>query len=168
MQSPPVFEYRGKLHSEFIRHGNAAHFIKPFAEYFCRGVGLDIGGGQWTLPGAINVDKSNGGDALALPARQFDYIFSSHCLEHVVNPVAALEHWKTRLVDGGVLFLYLPHPYMTYWKPQWNRKHLHSWRPEEMAELVKDLGFVNVIHSERDLYDSFAVVGFNRVPVTEI
>jgi hypothetical protein len=30
-----------------------------------------------------------------------------------------------------------------------------------MAQIVSDLGFKNVIHSERDLAWSFAVVGFN-------
>ena len=90
---------------------------------------------------------------------EYDYVFSSHCLEHLVDPVGALLHWKTRIKPGGVLFLYLPHPSMTYWKPQHCRKHLHTWRPEDMAEIVRDLGFKDVIHSERDLAWSFAVVG---------
>lgn len=95
-----------------------------------------------------------------LPDGKWDFIFSSHCLEHLTNPVAALEHWKSKLCAGGVLFLYLPHPDMTYWLPQWNRKHLHSWRPEDMETMLRDLGFVDVIRSERDLAWSFAVVGF--------
>lgn len=97
---------------------------------------------------------------MELPTGPFNYIFSSHCLEHLTNPVAALEHWKSRLTVGGVLFLYLPHPDMTYWLPQHNRKHLHSWRPADMARIVKDLGFKNVVHSERDLAWGFCVVGF--------
>lgn len=98
---------------------------------------------------------------MCLPEGEFDFIFSSHCLEHLDNPVAALEHWKTRLKPGGVLFLYLPSPQMEYWRPQHCRKHLHQWQPVDMAQLVSDLGFVDVIHSERDLFWSFAVVGFN-------
>jgi hypothetical protein len=49
---------------------------------------------------------------------------------------------------------------MEYWLPQNNRKHLHSWRPEEIEKLLQDLGFVNVIRSERDLAWGFAAVGF--------
>jgi SAM-dependent methyltransferase len=156
-----IFDYKGKLYPEYIKHGNACQFIAPFALQFCKGFGLDIGAGKWPLPGAVPIDLSNGSDAMKLiGVVNYDYIFSSHCLEHLSNPVAALEHWKARLLPGGVLFLYLPHPDMEYWLPQNNRKHLHSWMPKDMARLVEDLGFTNVIHSERDLAWSFAVVGF--------
>lgn len=155
-----IFQYRGAQYPEYIRHGNACQFIAPAALHFCKGNGLDVGSGKWPLPGAIAVDLQNGGDAMRLPAGQNDFIFSSHCLEHLKNPIAALEHWKTRLKPGGVLFLYLPHPDMEYWLPQNNRKHLHVWQPREMERMLRDLGFVNTIRSERDLIWSFAVVGF--------
>jgi len=155
-----IYDYRGRLYPEYLKHGNACRFIAPFALHFCQGEGLDVGAGRWPLPGAIPVDLADGGDAMALPGGLYDFVFSSHCLEHLVNPVAALEHWKTRIRPGGVLFLYLPHPYMEYWLPQNNRKHLHAWLPTDMAALVSDLGFVDVIHSERDFAWSFAVVGF--------
>jgi len=106
------------------------------------------------------VDLKNGGDAMNLPEGLFNYVFSSHCLEHLENPVAAIDHWKTRLVVGGVLFLYLPHPAMEYWLPQNNRKHLHTWTPEQMDKLITDLGFYDVMTSGCDLAWGFAVVGF--------
>ena len=74
--------------------------------------------------------------------------------------IAAIEHWKTRIRPGGVLFLYLPHPDMRYWRPESCRKHRHLFYPADMAETLEALGFVNVLHSERDLMWSFAVVGF--------
>ena len=155
-----IFAYRGRLYPEYIRDGNACRFILPMAEHFCKGQGLDVGAGRWPLPGSEPVELINGGDAMSLPVGKFDYIFSSHMLEHLPNPVAALEHWKTRLKPGGVLFLYLPHPDMEYWLPQNNHKHLHAWMPEVMEQMVRDLGYVNVIRSERDLAWGFAVVGF--------
>lgn len=158
-----IFEYRGALYPDALRRGNAMRFIEPMARLFCTGRGLDIGAGAWPLPGAIPVELRDGGNALGLPPGRYDYVFSSHCLEHLVNPVQALEHWKERLRVGGALFLYLPHPDMVYWRPQHCRKHLHTWRPAEMVELLRDLGFVDVIHSERDLYWSFAAVGFAPV-----
>lgn len=155
-----IFHYKGNRYPEFIKHGNACQFIAPVAVKFCQGRGLDIGAGKWPLPGATPIDIINGDDAMALPDGPFDFVFSSHCLEHLQNPVAALEHWKSRLRPGGVLFLYLPHPDMEYWLPQNNRKHLHAWYPEQMHRLIEDLGFKDVIRSERDLAWSFAVVGF--------
>lgn len=155
-----IFDYRGTIYPEYLKHGNACEHIAASAKHFCRGLGLDIGGGQWPLPGAIVVDIKTGGDALRLPEKKFAYVFSSHCLEHLDDPIRALEHWKSRIEPGGVMFLYLPHPDQIYWRPQWNRKHRHSWRPEDIEQILRDLGFVNVIRSERDLYWSFAVVGF--------
>jgi SAM-dependent methyltransferase len=156
-----IFEYAGKLYPEYLKLGNAAQYIRPFAEKFCQGRGLDIGCGDWPLSWAMPIEKKHGGDAMALPLEKFDYVFSSHCLEHLVDPIKALKHWKSRLKKGGVLFLYLPHPDMTYWLPQNCEKHLHTWTPKEMARLVFDMGFENVIHSERDLAWGYCVVGFS-------
>lgn len=155
-----LYSYRGKRYPTYLKMGNARQFITHVALHFCVGVGLDIGGGKWPLPGAVSIDLTSGQDAMHLPAGVFDYVFSSHCLEHLVNPVAAIEHWQSRIRPGGVLFLYLPHPDMEYWLPQNNRKHLHSWLPAQIEKLLVDLGFIDVLVSERDLAWSFAAVGF--------
>jgi SAM-dependent methyltransferase len=157
-----IFDYKGKRYPTYLRDGNAMRFVKEAAQYFCLGEGLDVGCGEWPLPGALPVDLKNGGDANDLPHGAYDYIFSSHCLEHVVNPVATLEHWKSRLLANGILFLYLPHPDMEYWLPQNCRKHLHSWTPAAMVKVLTDLKFEDIIHSERDLMWSFAVVARAR------
>lgn len=155
-----LFSYKDTMYPEYLKHGNAMQFIAPFAKRFCEGTGLDIGAGAWPLEGAIPHTQTEGKLAEELPDVQYDYIFSSHCLEHLHNPITALQLWKTRIKSGGVLFLYLPHPHMEYWLPQNCRKHLHSWYPADMVRILRDLGFVNVIHSERDLMWSFAVVAW--------
>lgn len=155
-----IFEYEGALYPEYLKHGNAMQFIAPTALQFCKGRGLDIGAGQWPLPGAQPVERALAHNAMMLPEGKFDFIFSSHCLEHLTDPVAALEHWKTRLRPGGVLFLYLPSAEMRYWQTTKNRKHLHEWQPEQMERILRDLGFVDVIGGRRDLAWSFACVGF--------
>lgn len=157
-----LFEYRGQQFPSYLRDGNAMRWVQPFADQFCRGAGLDVGCGDWCLPGALGIDiQIKGGcEALRLPPRTggWDYIFSSHCMEHLDDPIEALDHWRERLRPGGTLMLYLPHPDMTYWRPQNCRKHRHIWLPIDMAGILGDLGFVGVIHSERDLAWSFAVV----------
>ena len=157
-----VYYYKGILYPEYLKCGNANAFIEPVAKHFCKGKGIDIGGFfEWTLPGAkpINILNNDGFDAHHLPGKEYDYIFSSHTLEHLPDCVGALKHWKRHLKKGGVLFLYLPHPDMEYWLPQNNRKHLHLFYPKDVHKLLRDLGFKYVLHSERDFYWSFAVVG---------
>lgn len=158
----PIFEYKGKVYPSYIRTGNAASYVIPFAKEFCKGDGLDIGGFfEWIFPGAlpINILIEDEWDAYNLPDRKYDYIFSSHTLEHLPDCVRALECWKKHLKSDGVLFLYLPHPDMEYWLPQNNRKHWHSFYPKDIHKLLKDLGFTYVLSSERDLYWSYSVVG---------
>lgn len=157
-----TFRYRNKQYPNYIKHGNACAFIVPYAKEFCKGEGLDIGGYfDWTFPGAkaINILHDDGLDAYNLPFRKYNYIFSSHTLEHLPDYVKALCYWKDHIKKGGTLFLYLPHPDMEYWRPQNNRKHLHVFYPVDMANLLKDIGFKEVFYSERDLYWSFSVVG---------
>lgn len=154
-----TFVYRGNVYPEYLKHGNACRFVAAIARELCTGRGIDVGCGKWPLDGAVAFDIANGDDAMNLPDERYDFVFSSHCLEHLANPIAAIEHWRTRIIEGGRLFLYLPHPDMEYWLPQNCRKHLHSWRPAEMARIIKDLGFCSVMHSERDLAWGFVVTG---------
>jgi SAM-dependent methyltransferase len=155
-----LFEYDGTLYPEYIRNGNACRFILPVAEHYCKGIGVDVGCGEWPLPGAIPIELKHGQDAMTYEYRNLDFCFSSHALEHLVDPIGALLHWIKSLRNGGVLFCYLPHPAMRYWNPTKNRKHLHIWTPEQMVEIFKDLGLANILYSERDLAWSFCVVGF--------
>lgn len=154
-----LFSYDGALYPEYIRNGNACRFILPMAQHFCQGVGVDVGCGDWPMPGAIPIELKHGGDAMTFEHTNLDYVFSSHALEHLADPVGALLHWKRALKPGGVLFAYLPHPDMRYWNPTRNRKHLHMWTPEQMADMFLDVGLVNVIFSGRDLAWSFACLG---------
>lgn len=155
-----LFEYKGEKYPEYIKHGNACQFIAPTALKFCTGKGLDVGAGEWPLPGATAVDLSYNCDAMYLPGSDWDYIFSSHCLEHLPDYVGALAHWFDKLRPGGLVFLYLPHPDMRYWRPENNRKHLHVFHPEDVAQALVDLGYENVISGQRDLAWSFAVVAW--------
>ena len=160
-----LFSYHGRLYPQYIREGNAMQFIEPVAKKFCIGRGVDVGGGKWPLPWAEAVvdQGAGGGSALEIPAIDggWDFVFSSHCLEHLDDPIRALEHWKLRLRPEGVLFLYLPHPHMEYWRPENCRKHKHLFHPNDTSAMLRRLGFLNVLHSERDLAWSFSVVAFN-------
>ena len=159
------FEYQGKLYPSYIRDGHAADFIIPAAYKFCIGKGLDIGGTKdCHYPGAqiINIDPPSIYHATNLPDEKYDYIFSSHTLEHIENYLETLLYWRAHLREDGVLFLYLPHPDMAYWHPQNCKKHRHIFTPEQIGLALKGLEYKDILCSCRDLYWSFAVVAINR------
>lgn len=159
-----TYVYKGKVYPDYLKRGNAASHIIPVAQHFCKGDGLDIGGTPyWSLPGSTIINPEFGQyDAYTFPQDSYDYIFSSHCLEHLEDYVSALVYWRDNLRKKGQLFLYLPHPSMEYWLPQNCKKHLHKFDIPDIIKLLKDLGFTDIFNSERDLYWSFAVTGVKR------
>jgi|TARA_R100001530_G_scaffold46754_1_gene35136 SAM-dependent methyltransferase len=158
-----VITYGEEVYPHFQAAGNASQFAIPFAKHLCKGEGLDIGCNrkEWAFPGAQPIDLlfDDEWEAYNLPDKKYDYIFSSHCLEHLSNWVDALDNWKSHLRAGGVLFLYLPHYDQKYWRPWNNRKHIHAFVPEVIVDYLKDRNFNNIFCSERDLNHSFIVVG---------
>jgi SAM-dependent methyltransferase len=96
-----------------------AEWIKPGC------IGTEIGPGLTPLPGLspapIYVDRfaefggepclaDYRGDACQLPfySNSLDYVASSHVLEHVANPVAALIEWYRVLRPGGIIYVVVP------------------------------------------------------------
>ena len=58
-----------------------------------------------------------GGSLEGIPASSYDLVLSSHCLEHMANPLQALQGWKRVLKTGGCILLVLPHKDGTFdWK----------------------------------------------------
>lgn len=78
-----------------------------------QGKGIDIGAGDdlIAIDGVIGFDVQDG-DANRLhdyfPAESFDYIHASQCLEHMHDPVAALESWMKVLKTGGYAVVTIP------------------------------------------------------------
>jgi SAM-dependent methyltransferase len=157
-----LVEFDGVQYPKFQALGNASQFAIPFAKYFCKGIGYDIGfcKEEWKFPGAIGIDEqlNNGYTANNLPNEQVDYIFSSHCLEHVPHWVETLEYWLSKIKPGGILFLYLPDISQKYWRPWNNRKHRHCFTSSIIKEFLTDKGCTSIYCSGIDLNNSFMVV----------
>lgn len=91
-----------------------------FATRYFVGHGIDIGCGpdpvsqyvqQFPLmKGCRGWDLADG-DAQLLASvadASFDFVHSSHCLEHMVDPPTALDHWLRVLKPGGHLIVTVP------------------------------------------------------------
>lgn len=83
---------------------------KFFEKYFS-GQGVDVGyGGDLVVPHARGWEIEHG-DAhtlSTLPDAGFDFVYSSHLLEHLDDQELALRNWWRVLKPGGFLILYLP------------------------------------------------------------
>lgn len=78
-------------------------------------------------------------DAVALTGvidASYDFILSSHCLEHVANPLCALQEWHRVTRAGGHLVLILPDPQHTFdhRRPVTTLDHLREDRTGNRAE----------------------------------
>ena len=161
-----VITYNGENYPKFQSEGNASQFAIPFARKVCKGIGYDVGcmKREWSFPGSIPVDLEfdDPYDAMNLPKEEPDYIFSSHCLEHLPYWVDAMDYWYNRLRIGGILFLYLPDYSQHYWRPWNNRKHFNIFSSEIIKDYMKDRGYINIFCSGVDLNNAFMVFGEKR------
>ena len=163
-----IIEYKHKIYPKFQTIGNAAQFVLPYAKYICTGKGVDVGCNrtEWSFPGSIPIDPIiNDYDALNFPedCNELDYIFSSHCLEHISDWVTVLDYWVSKLKIGGVLFLYLPDYSQEYWRPWNNRKHLNIFTPNIIRDYLTHKQFTKIFSSGVDLNNAFTIFGEKNI-----
>jgi len=149
---------------KFQSEGNAAQFAMPFAKHLLTGTGVDIGCSklEWSFPGSIPIDLSlpGGYHANNLPDGTYDYIFSSHCLEHVDRWTDTLNYWTSYLRKGGIMFLYLPHYSQKYWRPWNNNKHVNILTDVMLRDFFESTEqYTNILVTEGyDLNNSFYAI----------
>lgn len=146
---------------QHLFEGNATKWIKDIALSFCKGDGIDFGPGPWCLPGAIPVDQATYFTLEDFAPGSLDFVYSSHCLEHIAAWRATLRELISKLKPDGIIFLYLPHE-----NSPWTGWRKHKWTPTP-AIIVEALGKsgVNLVGctGSPDAYQSFYVVGQKRV-----
>jgi len=72
----------------------------------------------------------------SIPSASYDFVLSSHALEHTANPIQALSEWIRLLKDQGTLVLLLPHKDGTFdhRRPVTTMQHLIADFNAGMAE----------------------------------
>lgn len=72
----------------------------------------------------------------SIPSASYDFVLSSHALEHTANPILALSEWIRLLKDQGTLVLLLPHKDGTFdhRRPVTTMQHLIADFEAGMAE----------------------------------
>ena len=78
-------------------------------------------------------------DLSKIPGETYDFVFASHCLEHIANPLKALCQWRRVIRDNGHIVLILPEKSVCF-------DHLRDY-----AEFSTLLGQYDKIVGEDDL-----------------
>jgi len=104
------------------------------------GEGVDIGcGPDKILPEARGWDLEDG-DAqymAGVPDESFDWVYSSHCLEHMRDPRVALANWWRILRPNGYLMVVVPEANLYeqgHWPSIYNPDHKSTWTLDHNAD----------------------------------
>ncbi len=105
-------------------------------EKYLHGRGIDIGCGLDPLKpphGTVEKWDLQEGDAKYLegiPDNTFDFVYSSHCLEHLTDIPVALRNWRRVLKPTGILYFVVP-DFLLYEKlcfpSRYNSDHKHTF-----------------------------------------
>lgn len=120
-----------------------------FAKYM-HGSGLDVGYrgsdplAEPILPTAIGIDLDYPGyDGLRLPFQDGtqDYVFSSHCLEHIQDDEGSLREWLRVVKPGGHVIVVVPHCDLYEGKralpSKKNADHKHVYSPASLLATLE-------------------------------
>jgi SAM-dependent methyltransferase len=139
---------------------------------FLHGKGIDIGCGDDILKvddGTVQPWDVGDGDAQlmkGIPDGEFDFVYSSHCLEHMRDVRESLVNWTRILKPGGFLYVVIP-DYMLYekltWPSRFNDDHKQSF-----SVLIprRAVARPNHWHVEQDLKPLMQEVGLEVVRFT--
>lgn len=132
--------------------GNEAAKIRWELVPYTRGRGLDLGCGPFkAFPHFIGVDNGHhwGTQGIDFPVKTcenleafadkaFDFVFSSHLLEHIPDTAAALKEWWRVIKVDGYLCLYLPHRdlYPNVGQPGANPDHKHDFIESDIQGIM--------------------------------
>ena len=120
-------KYKGETTKSFDRRKREGFFEKYFPGY-----GLDIGyGGMKVVNNCKGVDFEDTDVQFmkGFKNSEYDFVYSSHTLEHMDNVEIAVSNWKRLIKKGGYLILYIPDRDLYEKKldlpSQWNKDHKH-------------------------------------------
>lgn len=100
-------ECRGETSKSYERRLREGFFDK-----YCQGEGLDIGCGADPITPSVSGWDILNGDAQYLKGiedESFDYVYSSHCLEHLRDVRVSIRNWYRVVKKGGYLIIAVPH-----------------------------------------------------------
>lgn len=108
-------------------------------------IGVDIIPKGLDIPGLVgrksiaDIEADISGP-LPIPDGSYDTIIARHILEHCVDTVDVLTHWKRVLKAGGKLILAVPEHNIKN-SIVMNYQHVHAWTPDSLPRMMESLGW---------------------------
>lgn len=137
---------------------------------------LDIGfrgyieGTKPIVEGAIGVDldyPGYDGRTLPFPDGSQDAVYTSHCLEHMPDPLNAFRDWWRVLKYGGHMIVVVPHAFLyerRYRPPsRWSHEHMRFYTPAALLREVESALRPNT-YRVRHLADNDAGYDYKLAP----
>ena len=161
--------------AKMFEQSKAALRRKKCSEYITEyvvGDGIDIGAGNNlispkdypNITSVVNWDLPMG-DAQYLNGCKddiFDFVHSSHCLEHMVDPEIALSNWIRVCKNGGYLIITVPDEEMYErfnWPSRFNSDHKWSFRIDGCSTMPKSILIQDLLNK---------MVGINIISIKRI
>ena len=116
---------------------NEATKARPRLERYLKGKITDIGCGPDPITPTAKAWDQEDGDAQKMENildEEYDTVFSSHCLEHLRNPLEAVLNWWRILKPGGHLIVIMPDEdlYEQHeWPSSFNDDHKNTFTPHK-------------------------------------
>lgn len=135
------------------------------------GNGIDIGGGYDTLQtpyGTVQAWDIKDGDAVFMNGAHdntYDFVYSSHCLEHLTDVPTALKHWVRILKPGGFLFVAIP-DWELYEQKNWPSRFNTDHKATFSTRITKEeVARGNHYHIEKDIKPYLTALGIELLEV---
>jgi SAM-dependent methyltransferase len=103
-----------------------------FFDKYIKGIGIDIGASDDPITDDCDIWEKENGDAVfmaGVPDNRYDFVYSSHCLEHLDDPWEAIRNWWRILKSDGYLIIAVPNRH-TYEKKKYLPSRFnedHKW-----------------------------------------
>uniref|UniRef100_A0A914Y2Z0 Methyltransferase type 11 domain-containing protein n=1 Tax=Panagrolaimus superbus TaxID=310955 RepID=A0A914Y2Z0_9BILA len=104
-------EIGGSLHNPFCLNTINVDFTNQSTIY--KEAEKRFSGGNY-----LNVDIVASGDKLPFANETYDFVISSHSIEHFYDPIKTIEEWLRVIKKGGYIFMIIPHKERTFDKPK--------------------------------------------------
>ena len=137
---------------------------QAFKDLYFNGRVLDIGAGTDPVCAHAEVFDQQHGDANKIDKyfapHTFDTVHSSHCLEHMQDPLAALQKWWSLVKPNGYLVTVVPDEDLYeqgIWPSFFNKDHLSSFRidkPTPLSAVSHDVVAIHIALPDAQLVDA--------------